>query len=153
MLEDTLLFGSVDMSYMKGVIILSIAAFVGAVIGIVLYFTVLHRDKEGAYHGLKEKIYNLMNFNRFYLEEILRFFYILLACILTVVGVVTLFTGAVFVGLVELTIGNIVLRIVCEALMLLLILCRKTVAIDHKLDKIAEAYGDEEEPEEKTPAN
>lgn len=128
---------------MKHVIIICIAAFVGAVIGIILYFSVLHRDNEGKYTGLKAKLYNLMNFNRFYLEDMLRFLYILLACMLAVMGIVNLVTGSIFVGLMELVVGNIVLRIVTELLMMLLILCRKTVSIDHKLDKIRAFYEDD----------
>lgn len=128
--------------YVNTYLIVGIAAIVAAALGTVLFFTFFKKKNEGKFTGAKGKLYNFMNLNRFYAEEILRFLYIFLTCIVTAAGIVTIITGSFLMGFMELVAGNIGLRVVFELLMMFIILCRKTVHIDKKLAGIEKYYDD-----------
>lgn len=121
---------------------LVIAVLAAIILGVVLYFTFLSKKNEGKFKGATEKVYNFLSFNKFYTEDILKLLYIVSAAVLTVLGLVLLFTQSFLAGLLTLVIGNVVLRISYELIMMFIILCRKTVSVDKKLDKITEFYGD-----------
>ena len=131
------------MSYVNYALVLGIAVFVALVLGVVLFFTFFNKKHEGKYKGWKEKIYNFMNFNRFHAEDILRFLYIIGTCLFTIVGIVTIILGAFMTGILELIVANIVLRVTFELLMMFIILCRKAVSIDKKIDQITAFYQDD----------
>ena len=131
------------MSYVNYALILGIAVFAAIILGVVLFFTFFNRKHEGKYKGWKERFYNFMNFNRFYAEEILRFLYIVGTCLVTIVGIVTIILGAFMTGILELVVANIALRIIFELLMMFIILCRKTVSVDKKMDRITAFYEDD----------
>lgn len=128
--------------YVNTQLIIGIAAIVAAALGAVLFFTFFKKKNEGKFRGAKGKLYNFMNLNRFYAEEILRFLYIFLTCIVTAAGIVTIITGSFLMGFMELVAGNIGLRVVFELLMMFIILCRKAVHIDKKLAAIEKYYDD-----------
>lgn len=128
--------------YVNTQLIIGIAAIVAAALGAVLFFTFFKKKNEGKFTGAKGKLYNFMNLNRFYAEEILRFLYIFLTCIVTAAGIVTIITGSFLLGVMELFAGNVALRVVFELLMMFIILCRKTVHIDKKLAGIEKYYDD-----------
>ncbi len=130
--------------YYTGRLTFMVVAILAAVIlSVVLYFTFLRKKNEGKYKGFTEKIYNFFNFNKFYVEEILKLVYIVSAAVLTVVSLVSLFSQAFFAGLIALIFGNVALRIAYELIMMFIIICRKTVSVDKKLDKIAAACGND----------
>ena len=130
--------------YYTGRLTCMVVAILAAVIlSVVLYFTFLRKKNEGKYKGFTEKIYNFFNFNKFYVEEILKLVYIVSAAVLTVVSLVSLFSPAFFIGLITLILGNVALRIAYELIMMFIIICRKTVSVDKKLDKIAAACGND----------
>ena len=106
---------------------LIIALLVAIILAIVLNFTFLSKKNEGKYTGALGKIYNFLCFNKFYAESILKLVYIVTAVIITV---------------------NVALRVAYELIMMFIILCKKTVSIDKKLDKIAKFYGDDFDVEE-----
>lgn len=127
--------------YSSSAAVFGIAILVAIILAVVFYFTFLSKKNEGKFTGTKEKIYNFFSFNRFYTEEVLKLFYIVSAAVITVIGVMQLFSGVS--GLVILIVGNVVLRICYELMMMFIILCRKTVSVDKKLDKIVGFYGDD----------
>lgn len=130
------------MNYVNHGIILGIAAGISVLLGILLFFTFFRKKNEGKYTGVKEKLYNLMNFNRFYAEEILRFLYIVGTCCATVCGIVSIILGSFLMGICQLIVLNVALRIVFELLMMFIMLCRKTVSVDRRLSQIEKYYDD-----------
>ena len=112
------------MNYVNHGMILGIAAAVSVLLGILLFFTFFRKKNEGKYTGVKGKLYQLMNFNRFYAEEILRFLYIVGTCCATVCGVVSIILGSFLMGICQLILLNVVLRIIFELLMMFIMLCQ-----------------------------
>ena len=133
---------SYSIYYGGQVTFLVVAVLAAIILGVVLYFTFLSKKNEGKYKGVTEKIYNFFSFNKFY-TEIMKLLYIVMAAVLVVVGVVMLFTYSLVGGLLILVLGNILLRICYELIMMFIILCRKTVSVDKKLDKITDFYSDD----------
>ena len=134
----TPIFHYVNMPYL-----LATAVIIALVLGIVLFFTFLKKNNEGKYSGIKGKFYNAMTFNRFYAENIIKFVYVLSACVVTVVGLVQLVIGSFIAGIVTLVLGNVVLRISFELLLMFIMLCKKTVSVDRRLSKIEAFYDDQ----------
>ena len=135
-------YGTPMMNYVNSALVTGIAAVAAAVLGVILYFTFFRKSNEGRFYGIKEKLYNLMTFNRFYAEDLLKFFYIVLTCALTAAGVALIVLGSFLAGLTVLVAGNVAMRISFEMVMMFIMLCRKTVSIDRKLGRVAEYYDD-----------
>ena len=129
-------------TYVNYSLVLGIAAAVAAVLGVALFFTFFRRKNEGRFFGVKGKMYDFMNLNRFYAEDILRFVYIVATCVVTVTGIVTIILGSFIMGILELVAVNLALRICFELVMMFIMLCRKTVSMDRKLSRIADYYDD-----------
>ncbi len=119
-----------------------IAVLVAVILGIVMYVTFLKKENEDKYTGWKKLVYDFFNFNKFYTEDIMKLIYILLTAVFVVVGVMMLFVEPA-TGFILLTLGNVALRVSYELIMMFVILCRKTVSIDKKLDKVVAFYGDD----------
>lgn len=120
------------------------AAIISAVIlGIVLSCTFLKKSNEGKFVGLKEIIYNALTFNRFYAEKIIKFLYVIAACVITVAGLTCIVLGAFLAGLCLIVIGNIILRVAVELVLMFVMICKKTVSIDKRLSGIEAFYGEE----------
>ena len=115
-----------------------IALLVAVILAVVLFFTFMSKKNEGKFTGAKGKLYNFLCFNKFYVEDILKLLYVVSAVVVTVLGVVMLFESFL-VGLLLLIVGNVLLRVSYELIMMFIILCRKTVSIDRKLGADAAA--------------
>lgn len=122
---------------------LIIAAAIGAVIGVILYFTLFRKSNEKKLKGGSLKIFNFMNLNKFYLEDIIRLLNILTFFVVTAEGVALLINGEWEKGLLVLFGLNLAARIVYEILMMFVIQVRRTITIDKKLNKIEKFYEDE----------
>lgn len=131
---------SYDFYYGGGTTFLVIAILVAVILSVVLYFTFLNKKNEGKYTGAAEKIYNFFSFNKFYAEDILKLLYIISAAVFTVAGLAVLFTQSFVGGLLLILVGNVALRITYELVMMFIILCRKTVSLDKKMDKITDFF-------------
>ncbi len=127
----------------NGATSLVIILLVAVILAIVLNFTFLSKKNEGKYKGALGKIYNFLCFNKFYVEEIFKLIYIITAVVITVIGLIMLFNFNFIVGLLIIIIANVLLRITYELIMMFIILCRKTVSIDKRLDKISKFYSDD----------
>jgi len=143
-------------SFVNHTLILAVAAVIAIIAGIVLCATFLKKSNEGKYAGFRGKLYNALTFNRFYAENIIKFVYIIAACIVTVMGIVLIVMGSFFAGIMMLVVVNIVLRISVELVLMFIILCRKTVSMDRRLSKIenfyVENYGDDWGGEDEEPS-
>ena len=131
------------LSYTNIFVVMGIATVLAVILGIVLFCTFLKKNNEGRFSGLKGKIYNALTFNRFYAENIIKFLYVIAACVITVIGAVYIVMGAFVAGVCTIVIGNIVLRIVMELLLMFVILCKKSVSVDRRLSKIEAFYEDQ----------
>lgn len=121
---------------------LPVAVLVAIILGVVLNFTFLKKENEDKFTGWKKTVYNFFNFNKFYTEEILKLVYIMLTAAFVVIGIFMLFID-IATGLILLVLGNVAMRVAYELIMMFIILCRKTVSLDKKLDKVVAFYGDD----------
>lgn len=135
-------YGTPMMNYVNSALVTGIAATVAAVLGVVLYYTFFRKSNEGRFYGFKEKLYNLMTFNRFYAEDMLKFLYIILTCAVTAAGIAQIVLGSFVAGITILVVANLAIRLGFELVMMFIMLCRKTVSMDRKLGRIAEYYDD-----------
>lgn len=121
---------------------MAIGVIAAIILACVVYFTFMKKENEGKFVGVKEWFYNFLNFNKFFLEDIIKFLYVICAAVMTVLGLVMLFINFV-TGLLLLVVGNVSLRISYELIMMFIILCKKSVSIDKKLTKIENFYSDD----------
>lgn len=140
---------------MNGGIFLIGAAILAVIVGVVLFVTFMSKKHEGKHQGFLEKVYNFLNFNRFYAENLVRLLYVIAVCVLVLVGIALMLLGldahasAIFwMGAGLLVLGNLAARICCELVMMFIILCRKTVSVDRRLSKIEGAFTAEPEIED-----
>lgn len=140
---------------MNGGIFLIGAAILAVIVSVVLFVTFMSKKHEGKHQGFLEKVYNFLNFNRFYAENLVRLLYVIAVCVLVLVGIALMLLGldahasAIFwMGAGLLVLGNLAARICCELVMMFIILCRKTVSVDRRLSKIEGAFTAEPETED-----
>ncbi len=140
-------YGSPMSRFGNGFALLLAALILAVIAGIVLCLTFLNKKHEGKYRGIWGKLYNFLNFNRFYAEGIVRFLYVITVCVLTLGGIAQMILGldagssAIFwLGAGLLVLGNLAARICCELVMMFIILCRKTVSVDRRLSKMESAF-------------
>ena len=125
------------------ILICIILAVVG---GIVLQITFLSKKKENKYTGFVGFLYRFLNFKELLAEILLKVIYTITSLFITIYSIALLFTASNNVGinliafLSMLVIGNAVVRLVYEFLLLSLIICRNTTEINRKL-------GPDKEPE------
>ena len=115
-----------------GTIICIILAFAG---GIVLYCTFLSKKNNGRFTGFLGWLYDTLSFNSLLLEMLLKICYLITAGFITLYSIVLLFTpGAGFlVFIVLLVLGNILVRIAYEFMLMLIIITRNTSDLNKKL--------------------
>ncbi len=118
MFTDT---ATADMQALTGMLssllIAQAIALLGAVAAAFLFFSPKRRD---SYQGFLKRLCSHLNFDRFLISPILKFLYVYSALSLIVLGLVTLFSGAVLQGLMLVVLGPLGARVVFELLMLLL---------------------------------
>ena len=129
-------------SYVNYGIIMAIAVLAAVILGLVMFFVFLRKSNEGRFAGFRKTMYNLLTFNRFYAEDIIKFIYVIAACIATVAGIVMIILGSFVIGIIMLVAVNIILRISAELVMMFIILCKKTVSVDRRLASIENFYSE-----------
>ena len=132
---------------MNGGIFLIGAAILAVIVGVALFVTFMSKKHEGKHQGFLEKVYNFLNFNRFYAENLVRLLYVIAVCVLVLVGIALMLLGldahasAIFwMGAGLLVLGNLAARICCELVMMFIIICRKTVSVDRRLSKMEDIF-------------
>ena len=78
---------------MNGGIFLIGAAILAVIVGVVLFVTFMSKKHEGKHQGFLEKVYNFLNFNRFYAENLVRLLYVIAVCVLVLVGIALMLLG------------------------------------------------------------
>ena len=120
------------------IIVSLVLAIVG---GIVLYFTFLKKDNEGKYtlNMVQQKtkigwMYDFLTFKKLTIENVLKILYLICAIFVTLSSFATISTSFI-AFLLYLVVGNLVVRIAYELILVRLIICRNTTEINKKLDK------------------
>ena len=114
----------------------SIIALVIAVVGgIALYFTFLNKKNDGKWTGFLGWLYNTLTFKNMIVETILKILYLVIAIFITLYSL-GLIAVNIILALGLLVIGNIILRVCYEFMLLAIITCRNTSDINSKLNKI-----------------
>lgn len=98
----------------------SIVALIIAIIGgIVLYFTVFSEKNKSKYNGFMAKLYNFVKFKELIITGLLRVLYLIIALYITLSSFALI--GQSFLAfIIMLVVGNLILRIVFEYLLVLL---------------------------------
>ena len=107
-------------------------AIIALIGGIVLYFLFLTPKNDRKFTGFVGWLYDFLAFKKLLVEAILKIVYLISACFMTLAGIVTLF-NAFGAGLGMLIVGNIMLRLTYEFLLVLIIICKNTSDINKKL--------------------
>ena len=128
-----------------GTVICIVLALAG---GIVLYCTFLSKKNNGKFTGFLGWLYDTLSFNSLLLELLMKICYLVTAGFITLYSIVLLFVpGAGFLTFILLLVlGNIVVRIAYEFMLILIIICRNTSEISKKLgghdgDSSAPSFG------------
>lgn len=128
----------------------SIIALVIAVVGgIALYFTFLNKKNDGKWTGFLGWLYNTLTFKNMIVETILKIFYLVIAIFITLYSL-GLIAVNIILALGLLVIGNIILRVCYEFMLLAIITCRNTSDINSKLNKIIPEKKEDKETVEQT---
>ena len=98
----------------------SIVALIIAIIGgIALYFTVFSEKNKSKYNGFMAKLYNFVKFKELIITGLLRVLYLIIALYITLSSFALI--GQSFLAfIIMLVVGNLILRIVFEYLLVLL---------------------------------
>lgn len=124
-------------SILAGAIVVSFVLAV--VLGIVAYVTFLSRHNEGRYTGFLGWLYDFLNFRKLMAEALLKIIYLIVAIFITLYALSVLFFGGYGFGLNFLlflfivVVGNILLRLVYEFMLVLVLICKNTSDISRKL--------------------
>ena len=120
-------------------IISTVCLVLGVIGAVVLFFTFLSARNDGKFTGFLGWIYEFLNFRKLLLEAILRIIYMVLAVWLVLVGLIYIFMGFgnfgqnLLGGLAIAILGNVLLRISYEFVMLLVSICKNVSDINRKL--------------------
>lgn len=120
---------------LAGAGIWTIIAFILAIVGgILVYFLFLSKKNEGKFKGFWGWTYDFLLFKKLFAENLLKVLYLIGAIFITLASF-GLIAVNFLVFLLTLVVGNIVLRIVYEFLLIKLLICRNTTEINAKLSK------------------
>ena len=117
----------------------TICLVLGIIGAIVLFFTFLSPRNEGKFTGLLGWLYEFLNFRKFLLEAVLRIIYMILTVFLTLFGFLYIFMGLFdfgrnfLTGLGIMILGNVLIRLLYEACMLVISICKNVAEINRKL--------------------
>lgn len=130
-------------------VVLGVIATIAAMIYI--YVVVMKEEKYAELPPFCQKLNDLFNFKKLWLESILKFFYILSTVFCVIMGVLLLIsvekgyygdTSLFLPGLLVLLVGPITIRLTYEATMMFIILVKNVIQINNRLagkeEKVAE---------------
>ena len=126
-----------------------IALIIAVVGGIALYFTFLNKKNDGKWTGFLGWLYNTLTFKNMIVETILKILYLVIAIFITLYSL-GLIAVNIILALGLLVIGNIILRVCYEFMLLAIITCRNTSDINSKLNKIIPEKKEDKETVEQT---
>lgn len=113
---------------------MTVAGFIiGIIMAFIVFFAFMSKKHENRFHGFLGWLYNYLNFKNFIIEGLLKFCYVLGACICTMVGVFNILCLQLVTGFGVLIFGNLVLRIIYEFALMIVLICRNVTEINRKM--------------------
>lgn len=113
---------------------LIISAVLAIIGGIVLSFTFLKASNNGKFKGFLNWLYDFLSFRRMLIENLLKVLYLIMALFVTLGSFG--FLGVSFLAFIStLVLGNVVVRLVYEFLLVQLVICRNTSEINSRMAK------------------
>lgn len=124
---------------------------VGVVLGVLhaiaatvlLYIMVLPKKKDGKLNAFLQQVHNFFNVKKLYLEEVLKFLYVLSSMVAVCVGFFMMLSyqysywsgkePMILQGLLVMILGPVVLRLVYEGVMMFILLVKNTMEINNNL--------------------
>ena len=113
---------------------LIISVVVAVIGGIALYFTFLSNKNEGKFKKFWGWTYEFLKFKKLFAENLLKLTYLILAIFVTLISF-NFISVHFLIFILILILGNILLRLVYEFLLIKLIVCQNTTDINNKLSK------------------
>lgn len=113
---------------------------------VLLYIMVLPKRKDGKLNAFLQQVHNFFNVKKLYLEEVLKFLYVLSSVLMVCVGFFMLLgyeygynyygpakQSTFLPGLLVMVLGPIALRLVYEGIMMFILLVKNTMEINNKI--------------------
>lgn len=123
------------MSILKqfGVIMTVAGVIIGIIMSFVVFFAFMSKKNVNRFHGFFGWLYDYLQFKNFIIEGLLKFFYVLGACVCTTVGVFNILCLQMVLGFAVLIFGNLILRIFYEFALMIVVICRNVSEINKKM--------------------
>lgn len=116
--------------------ILGVIFFIAAIAGgIILYCTVFAKKKDGKYTGFMKWLYDFVHFRVLTIEAIVKALYIISAIAVTLTSFLHFASGLIGLLLcpLQIVLGNVIVRIAYEFVIMTILLVRNTTEINSKL--------------------
>lgn len=115
-----------------GVVMTVAGVIIGIIMSFVVFFVFMSKKNVNRFHGFFGWLYDYLQFKNFIIEGLLKFFYVLGACVCTTVGVFNILCLQMVLGFAVLIFGNLVLRILYEFALMIVVICRNVSEINKK---------------------
>ncbi|MDR3125522.1 MAG: hypothetical protein LBU20_00380 [Candidatus Nomurabacteria bacterium] len=112
-----------------------IAAILAAVGGVLVYVLFMTKKNEGKLKGFAKWLYEFLHFNKLSIEVVLKLTYIVAAIFITLAAFGYLGSSMWYLFFAQIIVGNIVLRICYELILVLVLLWRNTEDIKKAVKK------------------
>lgn len=116
-----------------GVVMTVAGVIIGIIMSFVVFFAFMSKKNVNRFHGFFGWLYDYLQFKNFIIEGLLKFFYVLGACVCTTVGVFNILCLQMVLGFAVLIFGNLVLRIFYEFALMIVVICRNVSEINKKM--------------------
>lgn len=129
------------MSGSRSMRLFGVMSMIGLIVGIIaafaLFFGFMTKKNEKRFQGIFMRAYDFLHFKKFIIEGILKFFYVLCACICTFIGVFQILSLVGFLpGVLTMIFGNLIIRIIYELLLIVVLVCKNISGINQKMDRL-----------------
>jgi len=96
----------------------------------------MSKKNEGRFTGLPGWLYEFFQFRNYIVEVVLKFTYVIAACTLTGIGIFSIISLQLPMGLGFLLVGNLLIRIIYELLLMMIVTVRNVSQINKKMNDI-----------------
>lgn len=141
---DSLFNGGFATNTDNQIVAMVICLIVAVIAAVLLLALFLPRRNEYKFRGFGGWLYRVLNFKSLFTEGLLRFLYVVYAGYITIAPLVSLFMAdlgdsfweAFGTTLLGIVVSHLVIRIAFELLMVLIVICRNSSEISHKIGKL-----------------
>lgn len=108
------------------------ALIISAIASVLIFFLFLAKKNEGKFTGFTAWVYDFLSFKKLTLEAILKILYIFCALYLTIMSFAYI-SISFWTFLLMITVGNVLVRVTYELLLMTVIICKNTTEINKKM--------------------